>query len=123
MRMRSPIRLVALGALLLGGPTQAEEGTLGRLFLTPAQRASIDQQRQRAVSVPNIPAEREGSLTVNGEIRRSDGRNTRWIDGRAEPGTTPTGVPVGDRYNPTTGERESLLGNGRITVKPAPAGR
>lgn len=123
MTMRSPTRLLALGALLLSGLAQAEDGSLGRLFLTPAQRAGLDQQRQRAASAPSTPGERDGSRTVNGEVRRSDGRNTRWIDGRAEPGATPPGVPVGDRYNPATGERESLLGNGRITVKPAATGR
>lgn len=123
MRTPSPIRLVIVGALLLGGLAQAQEEALGRLFLTPAQRASLDQQRQRAAAAPSGSGEREGSLTVNGEVRRSDGHNTRWINGRAEPGATPPGVPVGDRFNPATGERESLLGKGRITVKPAAASR
>lgn len=119
------ITSLALGALMLSGLAHAQPETLGRLLLTPAERASLEHQRLRPASEQGARTDREDSLTVNGEVRRSDGRSTRWINGKAEPGATAPapGIPVGDRLNPATGAHERLLGNGRITIKPATTGR
>lgn len=59
--------------VLLAGSAAAEEREIGRLLLTPAQRNAAEaawRERQRPV--------------VLGEIRRDDGRRTRWVDGRIE---------------------------------------
>jgi hypothetical protein len=60
--------------------------------------------------------DQQASYTLNGEVRRSSGKNTRWINGEAQTGPTPRGV-IGDTYHPATGERDSLLGGGKIHVQ------
>jgi len=100
-------------------PCMAEQPALGRLFLEPQQRARLDAQRQRnPVFLPNA-GDSEASQTINGEVRSSNGRRTRWINGEADwEGTTPPArVPIGDTFNPSTGERESVIGSGRIVIK------
>lgn len=116
----SPARLIAL--LLLAAaipPGFAEESSLGRLFLDPQQRARLDAQRQHNIGFQPNAGDSEASLTINGEVRSSNGRRTRWINGEADwEGTTqPPRVPVGDTFNPATGERASVIGSGRIEIK------
>ena len=106
---------------LLHSQVGAQQATLGRLFFTPEQRAALDRQRLLNPGLSNDTMDSEGSQTLNGEVRRSSGRNTRWINGEPSWNNTPAPrVPVGDTYYPGTGERESVLGNGKIVVKPAP---
>ncbi len=114
------IALLLLAAVAL--PGLADEQTLGRLFLDPQQRARLDlQRRQNPGFLPDAGNE-EASRTFSGEVRSSNGRRTRWINGQADwQGTTPPPhVPVGDSFNPATGERESVLRGGSITIKPSP---
>lgn len=95
----------------------AEQDPLGRLFLTPQQRATLDRQRQQN----NNFSANEASQTFNGEIRRSNGSSIRWVNGEANWNTTGAkqNVAIGDTYHPGTGERQSLLGSGgSITIKP-----
>lgn len=68
---------------------QAQE-RLGRLFFTPAQRASLDvarSQRARA-ALSTERTEQEAtpvpqSITYSGVVRRSDGKTTVWINNQA----------------------------------------
>jgi hypothetical protein len=118
MSLHRPLLLLLLVTTL--NPAWAQTEALGRLFFTPQQRAALDHQRSLNRSfVPNANIE-ESSLTINGEVRRSSGRSTRWINGEADwNGNTPRpGVPVGDTFHPGTGEHQRLLGEGRIIVKP-----
>lgn len=100
----------------------AQPEPLGRLFFTPEQRAALDRQRQFNLNFLTNQTDADGSLTLNGEVRRSSGRNTRWVNGEAQwNGNVPSArVPVGDTFNPRTGERESVLGEGRIIVRRPP---
>ena len=112
--------------LLMVAPTlsSAQQEPLGRLFLTPQQRAALDRQRLLNPGFsPNV-VESEASQTINGEIRRGNGRTTRWINGQVvwDDAAPAPRVPVGDTFHPGTGERESLLGSGRIIVKPRSSG-
>ena len=91
-----------------------QDEPLGRLFFTPQQRATLDHQRLQGNT---RSFDQEASYTLNGEVRRSSGKNTRWVNGEAQTGPTPRGV-IGDTYHPSTGEREKLLGSGRIIVRP-----
>ena len=116
----SPARLIAL--LILASavmPSFAEAPALGRLFLDPQQRARLDAQRQRNPSFLPDAGDGESSQTINGEVRSSNGRRTRWVNGEAnwDGSAPPARVPIGDTFNPSTGERESLIGNGRIVIK------
>ena len=144
-----PARLVgALGLLALLAalcpPAQAE-GELGRLFFTPERRQALDRQRQFNIEerqeVPENP-----TLTINGVVTRSSGKRTVWVNGVAQnDNETPNGVAVvpnrkapgevvvqsgdsvlgdakiGETINRNTGETADVLGEGKISVRPAPA--
>lgn len=117
-----PRHLLLLSLLIIGlSSAWAEQEALGRLFFTPQQRAELDRQRLLNPGLNTGTMDQPGSQTINGEVRRSSGRNTRWINGEAQwTETTPAPrVPVGDTFNPETGEHQSVLGSGRIIVKPA----
>jgi hypothetical protein len=119
----SPARLIPLLLLVcVAAPSFAEESRLGRLFFDPQQRARLDAQRQHNTGYQPNAGDSEGSQTINGEVRSSNGRRTRWINGEADWNGTaqPPSVPVGDTYNPATGERESVIGSGRITIRHDP---
>jgi hypothetical protein len=118
------VRFAAILMVLAIPPTLAQDATLGRLFFTPEQRAALDRERLLGISQRTSSAENQSSYTFNGAVRRSGGPGTHWINGepRAGGGAQP-GLPAGDTYHPSTGERESVLGDGRIIVKrnqPAP---
>lgn len=107
-----------LPALAIALSAHAEP--LGRLFLDAQQRARLDLQRQRNPGFqPNATEDR---LTLNGEVRSSNGRRTRWINGEADwNGTGPnTGIPIGDTLNQSTGQRESVIGAGQIRIRRGP---
>jgi len=59
----------------------------GRLFFTPAQRAQLEDARARDVT-QSSPGQQTSSasapvlLRYDGMVIRSDGRTTRWIDGK-----------------------------------------
>ena len=118
----SPARLILPLLLAMAATTSlAEPPALGRLFLDPQQRAKLDAQRQRNPGFLPDAGDGERSQTINGEVRSSNGRRTRWINGEADWNGTahPSRAPVGDTFNPGTGEQESLLRGGKITVKPS----
>jgi len=94
------------------GWAQAEP--LGRLFFTPEQRAILEHHRQQG----SAHFDQEASYTLNGEVRRSAGPNTRWLNGQAQnANSAPSGI-IGDTYHPATGTRDSLLGGGQLIVTP-----
>lgn len=90
--------LMLLALLLAGAPAGAEEG-LGRLFTSPAERARLDAQRARAGQGESVQAEPQvqpepepqaeapppevPGITVNGIVRRSDGRAMAWVNGQS----------------------------------------
>jgi len=91
---------VLLGAL--GIPGVAQEPSLGRLFLTPEQRAALDNARRNRIRAealaatvdkkPKIPPAK--SVTINGIVSRSDGESTIWVNGRPTEGQTEDGMRV-----------------------------
>lgn len=113
---------LALLLLLAMAPSQADTPPLGRLFLEPQQRAKLDAQRQRNPDFLQDASDSSASLTINGEVRSSNGRRTRWINGEANwDNTAPAPrVPIGDTYLPGSGEHQSVLGGGKISVKRLP---
>src|SRR5882762_4781946 len=69
------------GAFLLGiatGQVAAQEN-LGRLFFTEQQRQDLDRRRQANIREAAVIV--ESSVTVNGQVSRSSGRSTTWING------------------------------------------
>jgi hypothetical protein len=112
--MRTALFILALLAAI--PPAAMAEGEpLGRLFLTPQQRQELDRLR-----LQDPDSGQRSGLTINGEIRSSSGKRTRWINGQADwQSTAPApALPVGDSFDPITGERQPLLGGGRIQRTP-----
>lgn len=100
-------------------PAWPQGDTLGRLFFTPQQRAALERQRQASANGRPV-AEGQGSYRINGEVRRSSGHNTRWVNDAAIAGPDARHGIIGDTYHPTVGEREKLLGDGRIIIHKPP---
>ncbi|NVI83028.1 hypothetical protein [Janthinobacterium sp. BJB401] len=122
-----------LCALLAGAaPTlHAQAQQLGRLFLSPQQRAQLDAQRygppppDPALAAPPPPPPPAPPVELNGVVVRSSGRSTVWLNqeaqnephnrlARGKPGTSGTltlrlsnGQVVllkpGQRYDPASG--------------------
>lgn len=87
---RTCLPLLVFAAVLgvMATPSAFGQDGMGRLFYTPAQRAQLDTARQRNVRAP-IPGDQPEEaqplpqeVTVNGMIRRNDGRTTVWLNNR-----------------------------------------
>ncbi|MEO8037186.1 MAG: hypothetical protein ABI794_00360 [Betaproteobacteria bacterium] len=76
--------------MVIPGFAGAQE-KLGRLFFTPAERASLDRQRKLAGDLASRPAVKKEAVgprtaappkmvTLNGIVRRSDGETTIWVN-------------------------------------------
>ena len=67
--------------------------SLGRLFFSPAERRMLETRRTQPVAGEAMTG--SSSLTVDGVVRRSSGRNTTWINGTPLSGNlSPQGVRV-----------------------------
>lgn len=81
-----PSALLLLAAAVYAGAAPAAD--LGRLFYTPAQRTLLDGARRQNVSIEvgkdetTEAAAAPQTLSVNGMVRRSDGKTTVWVNGR-----------------------------------------
>jgi hypothetical protein len=138
---RGLLLLVALAAL--APAVHAQSSSLGRLFLTPAQRTALDIRR--ASRVPDRPAAvvvESPTAHVEGQVVRSGGRSTVWVNGVAvregaqseglRVVSAPAGpdsvalavgegerrvdLKVGDSMNRDTGEVRDMLGDGKVEV-------
>jgi hypothetical protein len=96
-------RLV-LAFLLVGlaSGARAEEPPLGRLFLTPQQRAVLDNARRNRVRAAAVAAAADKKpkpppvhdVTINGVVKRSDGEAIIWVNGHPTDGETDDGMHV-----------------------------
>jgi hypothetical protein len=91
-------RLAVAVVLMLGAGTVAS-ADLGRVFFTPAQRATLDNLRQQNIrSAPGSDKEQAAPaqqyVSVNGVVRRSDGKSTVWLNNRAVSGQRAGGLNV-----------------------------
>lgn len=92
---------LALLPLLASHASLAEPIELGRLFYTPAQRTQLETARARNVTQlaspkQDQPASTPAPLHYDGVVIRSDGKSTRWVDGKAEVGASSvTGLKPG----------------------------
>jgi len=72
-------RLFLAGLLGFGAGPAVPQENLGRLFLMPQQRQELDRRRQ--ANIQEAAAVTESLVTVNGQVSRSSGRTTVWING------------------------------------------
>jgi hypothetical protein len=89
----APSLALALLALALAAPAAALE--FGTLFHSPKERTDLDRLR-RGDPPPAAGVARDIQPEVTGFVKRSDGRNTLWIDGRAIVTTSPRAAPLLD---------------------------
>ena len=100
---------------------------IGRLFFTPAQRASLDVARsQRArttlatekteeITAAPVPK----TITYDGMVRRSDGKTTVWINSRPVHDKEPTGAAIVGQVRPDGGVSLQVPQSGRsVDLKP-----
>lgn len=139
-RVFSRYLLQILAVVLYAASTNAvAEEALGRLFLTPEKRDLLD--RQRALNSLENQASEEPLIQINGQVRRSSGKRTTWINGQAQNDSeTRTGivvlpdgrgaervviessedphasVKIGEAFNRSTQETASPLGDGKVMV-------
>jgi hypothetical protein len=139
------ILLAGFLALLAGQPAQAVE-EMGRLFLTPEQRAALEARRRTRQPDKPAAAALAPTTRVDGYVRRQGGKSTIWLNGepltesrgpgaRIEAGKTgqpgvavPLGedsrsahARVGQSVDSVTGEVKDPLGEGEIRVQRSPA--
>jgi len=126
----TPLLMVAIGTPV---PAAADEN-LGRLFFTPQQRQDLDRRRQ--ANAQETATSADSLVTVNGQVSRSSGKTTTWINdvpqanarkprdpaqvtlpgGEGEP---PVNLKIGQTLDKVRGEIRDGLGKGRIAVQPA----
>jgi hypothetical protein len=74
----------------MGNASLAAPADLGRLFYTPAQRAQLENARAHNATPLSSQSKRgspDGSPTprrYDGMVIRSDGKTTRWVDGKPQ---------------------------------------
>jgi len=72
----------------------AAPAELGRLFYTPVQRAQLESARTHSAVSGARPGQAPGAdsapvpLRFDGVVIRSDGKSTRWVDGKPQVGTS-----------------------------------
>jgi hypothetical protein len=84
----------------ISGSSLAAPVELERLFYTPAQRAQLEAARTHNViqlAQPRMPGgNAPPPVRYDGVVTRSDGKTTRWVDGKAEVGdSSVTGLKPG----------------------------
>lgn len=136
-RQRKSAGRLFVGALLLAvatGPAGAQE-TLGRLFFTEQQRQDLDRRRQANIQEATVVI--DSLVTVNGQVSRSSGKSTTWINGapqtstrrprdparvtlpgaEGEPSVT---VKIGQTLDKVRGEIRDPASNIKVETPPAP---
>ena len=133
-----------VGLMLAATSAAAAAQQLGRLFFTPEQRAELDARRK--ARVPDKPAAtliESPSTTLDGYVKRSDGKSTVFLNGapvtegadakraqiipsRDDPSRAAIEVGEGGRRIPLkvgesldrgTGEVSDVIGKGEIKVE------
>lgn len=128
---RASISALVLLLMACGTPLHAAE-PLGRLFFTPAQRASLDAGKKEK-TIQGAPVRRGPAIVkLDGVVVRSDGETTIWVNGKSTnrgrtgavratpaadpasarvkvPGASPRKLRVGQQLDTRTGSvRESF---------------
>jgi hypothetical protein len=118
--MSARLRVLTMTAVLTAGtlapatvrgqtaaPASASPSTLGRLFYTPGQRQDMDRRRQ--LNIQEVVVINEVTVTVNGQITRSSGRSTTWVNGVPQHDAYPSADPSVVAVAPGQGEAQVRL--------------
>jgi hypothetical protein len=75
---------------------------LGRLFFTPTQRQDLDRRRQ--LNIQEAVIVNESRFTLNGQVTRSTGKATTWLNGTPQHDAYRPGDPATVDVRPTENE-------------------
>jgi hypothetical protein len=84
-----------LACLWIALAAHAGAAELGTLFNTPQERARLDSLR-RGDEPGHTALSGAATHEITGFVRRSDGRNTVWVDGVAVTVASPAASPIFD---------------------------
>ena len=87
----------------------AQEGVLGTLLYTPAQRLAMVQARQGPRGTAQSPGtqSRPSSTQLNGVVARARGRGTAWVN-------------VGESFDNGTGAKTDVVAPGAVRRRVSP---
>lgn len=140
--MRSASSELVVGRRLLAGTVMAlaigcfatrpaDAAELGRLFLTPQQRIELDKRRQ--ANAVEAEAVVESTVTLNGQVTRSSGKATVWINGVPQydapasgrsayrDAETDAAMKAGQTLDRVRGDVRDVVAPGAVKVKPGGA--
>lgn len=128
-RVLLALALATCAGLSAPRPAAADD-ELGRLFFTPQQRQELDRRRASNVQEKEDVVV-ESSVTVNGQVARSSGKTTTWVNGVPQydtySGRDPARVQlqdgtvkIGQTLDRTRGEVKDGLEGGTVRVNPKP---
>ena len=121
--------IFSLAALLLSTTTDSRADTLGRLFYTPAERANFDRMRQKGIDdtpqsvepvaiVTDEPKLELDQVTVNGFVKRSNGKDTTWLNRLPHhESSNPQGILVLKRTGKASAVSVQLPSGKQVTLK------
>jgi len=136
MLIRSSIAVLGMGLSLFAAPAAAQStrqvAELGRLFFTPQQRRELDRRRQLNIQEATVVPVKE--LTVNGQVSRSSGKSTTWINNvpqhdayptrdparvtlPGDEGEPPLSLKIGQTVDKVGGATRDVLGDGTIEIR------
>ena len=134
------VSLLAGALLLVAGVDSAlAVDNLGRLFFTPQQRQDLDRRRQANIQESTVTA--NSFVTVNGQVSRSNGKNTVWINGvpqetsrrpvdpsrvtvQGGEGEPSINLKIGQTFDRARGElKDPASGSETVVAPPAPVRR
>ena len=108
-------RTIVIALLALATTPVGAADSIGRLFMTPEQRAALDSARESGNDMLTDASQRaqpravspDQPILLNGVVRRSRGPNVAWVNGARMPqvGTSDQGVQLRrgpDRHNQVT---------------------
>lgn len=97
----------ALALIVELPPSAFAAENLGRLFFTAQQRQDLDYRRQ--ANVRDSAVTQENDVTVNGNVSRSSGRNTTWVNGVPQDDIRTTRDPAHVRIPSAEGQRSTEI--------------
>lgn len=104
--------IVPLHAQEAAAPT--ENSSLGKLFLTPEKRQTLDRQRLHNIRTSQ---DNDGdTLQLNGIVQRSSGRHSAWINQRMQHDSS-NGSPVSVTINRNSPAQAGLQGSETVPVR------
>lgn len=108
------IRVFLAGLLALQAFPALSQENLGRLFLLPQQRQDLDRRRLANIQESALT---ESLVTVNGQVSRSSGKTTVWVNGVPQESTGKPADPARVTLPGAEGERSVTLKIGQTVDK------